>query len=278
MREFVVGPRWLRVRVQTEEEAWGVKLAPFFERAGASATGEETNLRLEIESGKAPGGATAIRSRREGDLFIMEGPAGEGRYDLATGRGRLKLTPRCGAFFETFLRQVFISEAYRRGGLVLHSVAFAQGDAVVLAAGPSESGKSTLARLVCGRFVVYSDEMNVVDGERRVWALPFRGTGVERVNGGGGKLTVVAFHRPGETFAAAPLRPEEAAHRLGPNVFVPEAAPAELMRDVFDRLGNAVLGTAAVAAEIPLEAEATAEGFRRILRQFLSAKDGCDEA
>jgi hypothetical protein len=253
-------------------------LAPFFEGAGASGGGEETDPLVEISTGGAPGGETGIRSRLAGDLFVMEAAAGEGRYDLAAGRGRLRLTPGFGAFFETFLRQVFLWEAYRRGGLVLHSVAFAEGDAVVLAAGPSDSGKSTLARLVRGRFVVYSDEMNVVDGEGRVWALPFRGTGIERINNGGGKLAVVAFHRPGENFTATPLSPAEAARRLGPNVFVPEAAPAELKRRVFDRLGPTVLGAAAVTVEVPLDAEATAEGFENILRQFLSSKDGCDEA
>ncbi|UCH77818.1 MAG: hypothetical protein JSU81_08835 [Candidatus Coatesbacteria bacterium] len=277
MREFVVGPRWLRVRVRTEEEVWGGKLAPFFESAGASAGGEGAGPRLEIGTGEAPEEATEVRSRLAGDVFVMEGPAGEGRYDLATGSGRLNLTPRCGAFFETFLRQVFLWETYRRGGLVLHSVAFAEGDAVVLAAGPSDSGKSTLARLVRNRFVAYSDEMNVVDGEGRVWGLPFRGTGVERVHSGGGKLAVVAFHRPGEKFAAAPLRPAEAARRLGPNVFVPEAAAAELQRRAFERLGTTVLNAAALTVEVPLDAGATTEGFVKIIRQFLSAKDGCDE-
>jgi hypothetical protein len=129
-------------------------------------------------------------------------------------------------FFQTVLRQIFLWESYRRGGLVLHSVAFADGDDAIVSCGPSGSGKSTLAAMLRAPFTVYTDEMNVVDGNGRVWALPFRGTGVERVNGGGGLMRALTFHRPGREFKAEPLEPADAARELWASVFIPERVGA----------------------------------------------------
>jgi energy-coupling factor transporter ATP-binding protein EcfA2 len=161
------------------------------------------------------------------------------------------------------------------GGLVLHAVAFADGDDAIVSSGPSESGKSTLARMLRGAFEVYSDEMNVVTSDGRVWGLPFRGTGVEKARAGGGRLAAMTFHRPGDDFASSALDEAEAARNLWPNVFVPEGADAELKLAAFERV-SALAGRApAYTVEVPLDEDATREGFRKVLKTSL--KDGGHE-
>jgi hypothetical protein len=150
----------------------------------------------------------------------------------------------------------------------LHSVAFADGDKAIVSCGPSDSGKSTLARMLRRDFAVYSDEMNVVASDRRVWGLPFRGTGVERPAAGGGRLVALTFHRPGSAFASAALNATEAARNLWPNVFVPEGADAELRLAAFERVAALAQRTAAFAVDVPLDEAATRDGFGKILKNI----------
>jgi hypothetical protein len=219
-----------------------------------------------IPAGEIPGsGGTGFELK--GNILRGNDKGGEGWYDATEGRGEFSLTPGGGLFFQTVLRQIFLWESYRRGGLVVHSVAFADGDDAIVSSGPSGSGKSTLAGMLQARFTVYTDEMNVVDGNGRVWALPFRGTGVERVNGGGGLLRVLTFHRPGREFKAEPLEPAEAARGLWLSVFIPEPAGAELKGRAFERVAALAGRARAFAVDVPLEENAAALGFSKILKE-----------
>jgi hypothetical protein len=274
---FVVGPPWLRVTV-TADGAVAERLEPFLESAGGETGAEGDGPTLTVGGAEEmPATAGGADFKLEGNVYRAEAPEGKGRYHLNEGRGELELTPRSGPFFETFLRQIFLLESFRRGGLALHSVAFANGDAVIVSCGESESGKSTLAAMVRERFPVYSDEMNVVGREGRVWALPFRGTGIERVKAGGGVLRILAFHRPGRKFAASPLEPAAAARELWPNVFLAEAAAAEMRKQAFERVADLAQRARAFAVTVPREPKAACEGFSKIFEDTLIIKDGQDE-
>lgn len=274
---FVVGPPWLRVTVTADGDV-ARRLEPFLESAGGETGAVDDGPTLTVVGAeKMRVGTGGIDFDLEGDVYRADGAEGKGWYNLNEGRGEVFLTPRSGAFFETFLRQVFLLETSRRGGLALHSVAFASGDAVIVSCGESESGKSTLAAMVRERFTVYSDEMNVVAADGRVWALPFRGTGVTRVIAGGGLLRILTFHRPGREFAAAPLEPEEAARELWPNVFFAEAADAEMRRQAFERVADLAQRARAFAVTVPREPKAVCEGFSKIFEDELLIKDGQDE-
>lgn len=274
---FVVGPPWLRVTVAVDGDLVR-RLKPFFETAGAGMGAEGDGPALTVAAAEEVAGSGRGGFKLEGDVYRADAPEGRGSYHLAEGRGEVLLTPRSGPYFETFLRQVFLLESYRRGGLVLHSVAFARGDDAIISCGASDSGKSTLARMLGESFTVYSDEMNVVAGDGRAWALPFRGTGVEPVNAGGGLLRILTFHRPGREFAAAPLEAADAARALWPNVFFPEGAGAELRGLAFERVADLAQRASAFAVAVPLEVKITREGFRNILKNKLLIKDGQDEA
>lgn len=276
---FVVGPPWLRVTVAVDGDLVR-RLKPFFETAGAEmgSEGEGGGPALTVAAAEEVAGSGRGGFKLEGDVYRADTPEGRGSYHLAEGRGEVLLTPRSGPYFETFLRQVFLLESYRRGGLVLHSVAFARGDDAIVSCGESDSGKSTLARMLGDSFTVYSDEMNVVAGDGRAWALPFRGTGVEPVNVGGGELRALTFHHPGREFAAEPLEAADAARKLWPDVFFPEGAGAGFRGLAFERVADLAQRASAFAVAVPLEAKITREGFGKILKDRLLIKEGYDEA
>lgn len=262
---FVVGPPWLRVTVEVDGDL-ARRLEPFLEAAGGERReGPDGPTVAVVPANEAPGPPRAV-FELAGEVFRAGGDAGEGWYNLAEGRGEVALTRRSGPFFETFLRQIFLLESYRRGGLVLHSVAFAEGDDVVVSCGASETGKSTLAAMLREYFTVYSDEMNVVAADGRVWGLPFRGTGVERAKAGGGALRALAFHRRGRKFAAVPLKAADAARELWPNVFVPEAADADVRGRAFARAAELADRASAFAVSVPLQGGAARDGFRKVIK------------
>jgi hypothetical protein len=271
--KLAVGPPWLRVTVTARDAEMARRLAAHLAQGGAEQTENEEGRIVVVEAGAETGGDTAALSGREGSVFRLRRAGGEGWFDLHAGRGEVRLTPRSGAFFETFLRQVFLWESYRMGGLVLHSVTFADGGEAIVSSGPSESGKSTLARMLGETFTVYSDEMNVVAADGRVWALPFRGTGVDRVRAGGGRLAALTFHRPGAVFASAAVEAAEAARNLWPNVFVPEGADAELKLVAFERAAALAQRAPAYVVDVPLDAAAAREGFYHLFKT-LCAKEG----
>ena len=275
--KLAVGPPWLRVTVTARNAELGRRIAANLAQAGAVETAEDSGRVVTVEAAAEEEGAPAPPAAgRDGNSYRIRREGSEGQYDLEEGRGEVRLTRLSGAFFETFLRQVFLWESYHLGGLVLHSVAFADGDDAVASSGPSDSGKSTLARMLRPDFAVYSDEMNVATSDGRVWGLPFRGTGVEKPQAGGGRLAALTFHRPGGAFASEPLSAAEAARNLWPNVFVPEGADAELKLAAFERTAALAQRAPAFAVDIPLDEAATREGFLRILKTTL--KDGDYEA
>ena len=273
---LAVGPPWLRVTVTARDADLARKMAAQLAQAGAEETPEATGRVVTVEAAAEEVAPAMPEAVREGNVFRIRREGSEGRYDFVAGRGEVRLTRLSGAFFETFLRQVFMWESYRMGGLVLHSVAFADGDDAIVSSGPSESGKSTLARMLGPAFTVYSDEMNVVGSDGRVWGLPFRGTGVERPTAGGGRLAAMTFHRPGAAFASAAVDAAETARNLWPNVFVPEGADAELKSAAFERAAALAQRAPAFVVDFPLYEAATREGFGNVLKTSL--KDGGYEA
>jgi hypothetical protein len=265
--KLVVGPPWLRVTVKAGDAALAQRLAHQLGDTGAEQGPEAEGPILELLPAGEISGSVRAGFELKGNILRGKGKGGEGWYDAAEGRGEFSLTPGGGLFFQTVLRQIFLWESYRRGGLVLHSVAFADGDDAIVSSGPSGSGKSTLAGMLRARFTVYTDEMNVVDGNRRVWGLPFRGTGVERVNCGGGVLRALTFHRPGREFKAEPREPADVARELWPSVFVPQPAGADIKGRAFERVAALAGGARTFVVDVPLEENAAALGFSKILKE-----------
>jgi len=262
MMRVALGPAALRLTVEVGDERLARRLAGWFQAAGGVETTE--GGRALVVRPRRTGAAAA--ARWEGETYRAGGPGGEGWFDTAAGKGELALCARAGSFLETFLRQLFIHRSYRLGGIVLHAVAFGRGSDAVVASGPSESGKSTLAQLVEGEFTVYSDELNVVTAAGEVWALPFRGSGVARVNYGGGRARLLAFHRRGAAFRARPLASEEAAVRIWRNVVLPEEAAEDVRAAAFARGAALAEATPAYEVDVPMTRGAAGAGFAALLK------------
>jgi len=262
--KITVGPPWLRVVIRCEEEELSRRLEASWGRAGGAATAEEDGLVLLVSSGA--GAAEGRGAGYEWGKSIYRGwhDGGVGEYDSVRRRGWVVIQAAGISFCETFLRQVFLLECYRRGALAFHAAAAGRGEDAVMSCGPSGSGKSTLARLLAGSFEVYSDEIIAVADGATVWGLPFRGTGVDEVRAGGGRLAVVTVHRPGKEFGAERLSPEAAARALWANVFVPAAADAQLRAQAFRDVADLVVAVPVFEVTVPLDEEAAAAGFRRL--------------
>lgn len=260
---LVFGPPWLRVVVVWEDEGVFRPFRGFAACVGAAPEDgrDDVVARVFIRRGEVAGGPAEPTSWWEGDILFTEQDAGRGRYDAQTRRGEVILPGASIAFAETFLRQIFLWECYRAGAVVFHSVAFRNGKGAVLSCGESGSGKSTLASLLTAAFEVYSDEMNAVDKAGRVWAFPFRGTGVTRIRYGGFPLAALCFHFPAEEARAEPISREEAMVALWRNVFLPAAAPAGVTKDIFGRVADLAAQSNLLAIGVPLDGEAVRNFF-----------------
>ncbi len=81
--------------------------------------------------------------------------------------------------FDSLLRIVFSMISIEEEGFLLHSAAIKANGSGYVFFGPSQSGKSTIARLANSTHEVLSDELNIIrriDGEFRVFGTPFIGT------------------------------------------------------------------------------------------------------
>jgi hypothetical protein len=81
--------------------------------------------------------------------------------------------------FDSLLRIVFSMISIKEDGFLLHSAAIKANGSGYVFFGPSQSGKSTIARFAERDFEVLSDELNIIrsiDSEFRVFGTPFIGT------------------------------------------------------------------------------------------------------
>jgi hypothetical protein len=159
----------------------------------------------------------------DGTLAI-EGPGFRGAFDERTGRGWIVQPPEP-APFETFLTAILAGHLLREGGVLLHAAALLASDGARVFFGPSESGKTTVSRLV-GEGVI-SDEyaaIRRVAGRWRVSGVPWRGTRHE------GPLAGLFRLRKADAVAFRPLTPVEAVRELLGSVLFSRADGAEVAR------------------------------------------------
>lgn len=268
--KLLVGPAWLPVALAADDDnliQLYQGILDFGGTARENVTGgfESTTPSFVV----LPAGA-GFKGRDEKydwveGRYCKLGLYGEGWYDPSSRHGEIRLTPTGAAFLETFVRQVFIMECYRRGAVVFHGVAFGRDGKAVVSCGPSGSGKTTLAALVAENFDVYSDEMNVVTAEGEVWGAPFRGMSLARVGEGGGRLAAFTFHRPGAAFEARRLAPEQAAGALARNCFVYELAGADVKEKTFATIADWAGAAACFDVTIPLDPARVGRGFQSLL-------------
>lgn len=214
--------------LECADDAFAGLLAPAY---ADFATDAPPQLSLKIELVPAPPddvarawqGPFARVTGADGALAI-EGPGFRGAFDERSGRGWITQPPDP-APFETFLTAICAGALLGRGGFLLHAAAILAPDGARVFFGPSESGKTTVSRLV-GRGVI-SDEYAAIRrvGDRwRVSGVPWRGSRLA------GDLAGVFRLRKAEATAFAPLAPVEAVRELLASVLFSRADGAEVAR------------------------------------------------
>ena len=157
----------------------------------------------------------------EGGL-VVEGPGFRGAFDERTGRGWI-VQPREPGPFETFLTAILAGHLLREGGVFLHAAAIAAPDGARVFFGPSESGKTTVSRLV-GAGVISDEYATVrrVGGRWRVSGVPWRGSRLE------GPLAGLFRLRKADATAFARLTPVAALRELAGSVLFARADGTEV--------------------------------------------------
>jgi hypothetical protein len=272
--KLLVGPGWLPVALAADDEKLIHLYRGVLDFGGTARepAGEIGGMTPSFDVMPVPAGFEGRDGKYEweGGRYHKLGLYGEGWYDLSSRRGEISLTPMGAAFLETFVRQVFIMECYRRGAVVFHGVAFGRDGRAVVSCGLSGSGKSTLAALVAEDFAVYSDEMNVVTAEGDVWGAPFRGMSLARVKEGGARLAAFTFHRPGAAFHAESLAAGRAVGELARNCFVYELAAADVKERTFAAVTAWATRGDVYDVTVPLDGPQVRRGFRALLEGKIS--------
>jgi hypothetical protein len=150
--------------------------------------------------------------------------------DLAAGRLTLVAPPFPSVLSPAAFRFLCALVVLRAGGVMLHAAAVVQADGARVFCGPSESGKTTVARLA-GERPVLSDESVVLRptaGGYRAWATPFFGEAgpVPTQSSGDAPLAAIFFLRKSRAFAHRRVPRREAVQRAFSQVFLPKGIPA----------------------------------------------------
>lgn len=110
-----------------------------------------------------------------------------------------------------------------RGGVLLHSCGVVIKDSAYLLSGPSESGKTTIARLIDGKKKLLSDETCAVRENGKgflAWSTPFSGALMKRPANTCAKLKAILFLKQSKRFANRRLEPLSAAVKTAQNSFL----------------------------------------------------------
>jgi hypothetical protein len=111
----------------------------------------------------------------------------------------------------------------QRGGFLLHSCGAVLDGYAYCLAGPSGTGKSTVARLLDSRHTLLSDEtIAITKGGKGycAWATPFFGDFGRITSNHSAPLKALIFLKQAKQFQATRLDPHDAARRLMQNIFL----------------------------------------------------------
>jgi hypothetical protein len=166
--------------------------------------------------------------------------------DLEIGRLRLLAPPLPTVLSPAAFRFLCSLVVLRKGGVMLHAAAVVDAGRALVFCGPSESGKTTVARLA-GRRPVLSDETVALrpdDVGYRACATPFFGEAgpVAAQTNAEAAPAAIFFLRKGASFGHRRLGRGEAVQRAFSQVFLPKRVPAlvDAILGNLDRLTAAV--------------------------------------
>jgi hypothetical protein len=188
--------------------AYGMTIRVPFRCAGLPAAGEEAPADVVVEEGPVPRGLASPVVREstwdaEPGRFLLRGGRRAGRFLVAGGRVTLARNPGAEdrALASCFTDRVLAAVLRQRGLLVLHANSAVTPRGVVVIAGASGAGKSTmLAALLARRCAMLADDTSALrlTADGHVEALP----GVAQVH-----LTEAAASGLGYDMSTAAVQP-----------------------------------------------------------------------
>jgi len=220
--------RWLRQRY-----------APFVTHGPAHFT-----LRVGAGGRRTAGRPPRPRVDWERGKFMIALPSCRAEGDLRRGTARLTAPRGAVAVSPGLLRAICSLRLLAEGGLLFHASAVVSDRGAWVFCGPSESGKTTLARLAAPRWVLNDETVAVIPrgAGYAAAATPFFGEGGPVMAGRNGlaPLRALFFIHHGAGFVHRRLRPVEAVARAWPQIFAPKRDPA---------VGGALLAAVAGVAQ-----------------------------
>jgi len=209
------------------------------ERYAPFLTTKRAGFTLHVRSSARMPRGRAPRARADwrGDRFRIVIASCRADGDLARRVARLHVPPMPSALSPSLFRALCSFLLMREGGFLLHASGVIDAGRAWVFCGPSDSGKTTLARLAAPRRVLNDETVAIVRDGRHyaAAATPFFGEGgpLMATKNGQAPLRAMFFLRHAAEFAHRRLTPAEAAARAWGQVFLPKRDPA---------VGDAVLG------------------------------------
>jgi len=166
----------------------------------------------------------------QGEQLRINLPACRGEADLSAKRIRLSVPPVPAALGPSVFLVLCAALLHRKGGFLLHASGVMCNGRAWVFCGPSESGKTTIARLAEGRPVL-SDETVAIgkrNGKHVAFATPFFGEGgpVMGALNTDGPVRGFFFLHKATRFSHQRLTARQATERAFPQVFLPRTDPA----------------------------------------------------
>lgn len=172
--------------------------------------------------------------RWDGDRFQVHLAACRAEGALDTGQIRLRVPPVPTAVGPSLLRLLCAIFLLPRGGFLLHASGVVHRGHAWVFCGPSESGKTTIARLGDGRPVLSDETVAVArrSDSYAAFATPFFGEGGPTMGQANthARLRGLCFLHQAAEFSHRRLSAREAVERAFPQVFLPKTERAVVSR------------------------------------------------
>jgi hypothetical protein len=178
-------------------------------------------IRRNVDLPFGPPQPIGFSGSTEGTFFVHG-------WDFTAARERagsaIVVEARPTAGLAVLLRWLYSVLLLEHNGLLLHAASGVIAGRGIAWAGPSRSGKTTLASLIADRCTLLTDEATAVRFEGAVphiFATPFFGELGAISGAASSRLHSLLLLRPGRSFAMKELEPAKAAIRLQRATFVP---------------------------------------------------------
>lgn len=156
-------------------------------------------------------------------------------------KGKVKVVSNYNLGIADLTRTLFSMAIVKKGGLLLHASAIADGNISFVFCGPSESGKTTIARLLQKKDVLTDETTAIVNKGNRyyAYATPFFGELGDVSKNRGAPVKAIFFLHKGDGFLHKRINKVEAMKHFLYNMIL-RSRNLELAEKVLDNVSNLI--------------------------------------